>query len=69
MRLRGYENISSDVKSLMAQLNHEQFKLGNVEAANWAARQSRQEYERIADFSGKVEKGGDRIEYTLPAAK
>ncbi len=79
MRLRDYENISSDVKSLMeelpegqraaffemlaypvmaeyqmnrkflmAQLNHEQFQLGNVKAANWAARQSRQAYERIA---------------------
>lgn len=78
-RLRDYERISNDVRTLlhelpisqraaffemvvypvmassqmtrkflMAQLNHEQFKLGHVEAANWAARQSRQAFDSIA---------------------
>lgn len=35
-------------KFLMAQLNHEQYKLGNIEQANWAARQSQQAFDSIA---------------------
>ena len=82
MRLRDYEQISNDVRTildelpdsqrasffemvafpvmassqmnrkfLMSQLNHEQFKLGNVREANWAARQSRQSYDSIASLN------------------
>lgn len=35
-------------KFLMAQLNHEQFKQGNLEQANWAARQSKEAFDSIA---------------------
>ena len=38
-------------KFLMAQLNHEQFKLGNFEEANWAARQSREAFDSIATLN------------------
>ena len=38
-------------KFLMAQLNHEQFKLGNLEEANWAARQSREAFDSIATLN------------------
>jgi len=40
-------------KFLMAQLNHEEFKLGNVKEANWAARQSRQAFDSIASLNKK----------------
>ena len=38
-------------KFLMAQLNHEQYKLGNIEQANWAARQSLQAFDSIATLN------------------
>lgn len=38
-------------KFLMAQLNHEQFKLGNLEEANWAARQSQEAFDSIATLN------------------
>ena len=38
-------------KFLMAQLNHEQFKLGNIEEANWAARQSQEAFDSIATLN------------------
>lgn len=38
-------------KFLMAQLNHEQFKLGNFEEANWAARQSQEAFDSIATLN------------------
>lgn len=38
-------------KFLMAQLNHEQFKQGNLEQANWAARQSQEAFDSIATLN------------------
>ena len=38
-------------KFLMAQLNHEQFKQGNIEEANWAARQSQEAFDSIATLN------------------
>lgn len=49
--LMAYQTMASyqmNRKFLMAQLNHEQYKQGNVETANWAARQSRQAFDSIA---------------------
>lgn len=52
--LMAYQTMASyqmNRKFLMAQLNHEQYKQGNVETANWAARQSRQAFDSIAALS------------------